>query len=202
MTTDQPGGVGHLPDDDALERAIDMVHRWLAARLDGDHHTAQDLTAKTLCRYVRKVQRFPDWRADNLEAWLTDCARKVLLSHVARQARQATSAPGADELERAADELARRERDLLLTAYAGSAEEDVDRRLDLRRAIARLPEDERTALIAHEFEKRTYEQIGLMMGTSESTAERTAKRAARRLARSGLLEAYGPTRTATTGGRP
>ena len=122
----------------------------LALRLlAGSETCAQEAVQETWIRACRLLQSF-EWRS-SLRTWLTgiliNCVREM--NH-ASQSRRETSIT--DELERA--------------VVSEPAE-----RMDLERAIARLPDGYRHVLILHDIEGYTHEEISIQLGIAGGTSK-------------------------------
>jgi RNA polymerase sigma factor (sigma-70 family) len=162
------------------EAAFDMLHRRYAAavlayltRMLRDSALAEDLLQTTFLSFVRARGRY-DART-NVRAWIyaiaTNAARDALRRRRARPERLTnTGAPPDDVVEPVAP------RD----PAAARAIED---------ALARLPPDQREAVLLHKLQDLSFEEIAGALGISVGAAKVRAHRGYERLRR--LLEPLG-----------
>jgi RNA polymerase sigma-70 factor (ECF subfamily) len=139
--------------DALVERYRDVAYAYALARL-GSREEAEDVVQEAFVRALVSLNRF---RADGLwGAWLMrivrnlchDCLRRRRVrSSVALHEGWLDSAPGPE----------------MQTLFA-------ERRDELVRAIAAMPELLRTPLLMHYASRRTYREIALALSTPESTA--------------------------------
>ena len=62
------------------ERYVDLVYRYLYYRV-GSHHLAEDLTAETFTRALRRLDSFT-WTGRDIAAWFVTIARNLVIDHV------------------------------------------------------------------------------------------------------------------------
>ncbi len=140
----------------------------LSLRLTGDREAATELVQDT---FVRAWEALPRFRGDSaLGTWLHRIAVNLLFESrraAARLSRRVMFSEEAADLERPA-----------VTASPGE-------RVDLERAIARLPEGARLVFVLHDIEGYEHREIGRMAGIAEGTSKAQLFRA-RRLLRAAL----------------
>ena len=155
--------------DEAAFRALYRRHTpalyRLALRLGGgDEAWAEELAQRAWIRAVEGLGTF-GWRSA-LSTWLggiaVNCARELW-----REAHGRDTAGGLDEWN-----------DLTVTRGASSGTED---RIDLERAIERLPHGCRQVFVLHDVEGYTHEEIGGLLGIEAGTSKSQLSRARRRL---------------------
>lgn len=129
-------------------------------RLCADRLEAERLTQDT---FVLAWHRLTSFRGDSrFTSWLHRIAvNAVLQDRRGTNRREARVRPGGDE-----------ELDMV-PARATTAE----LKLDLERAIAALPPGARTALVLHDIEGYTHQEIGLMTGLATGTIKAQVHRA-------------------------
>jgi len=146
------------------------VHRWLRSRVR-DEETALDLTAETFARALAELDRF---RADggSFGAWVYGIAHNLFLDYLR---------------DRSVETGARRRLGIPLGPYTGQIE-DAEQRLvaearsvELARALAALPKQQRAALELRVLEQLPYEEIGSRLGCSSGAARVRVTRALRSL---------------------
>lgn len=156
-------------DADAFERIyraqVGRVHV-LALRLTGDTARAESLTQDAFVRAWRKLGTFRG--ESSLATWLHRLTVNVFLiderGERRRGGRELTDAP--------LDELDGPRRHAAL---------DLDDRLDLERAIAKLPEGARIAFVLHDIQGYSHDEIAALNGVAASTVRVQLHRARRRL---------------------
>ena len=174
---------GSEPPDRALVRAVleernELAFRMLSRRhtprlyrfalrlVGGDTRDAEDVVHETWVRAVLGLRTFA-WRSA-VPTWLAGIS-----VNCARERWRPESPALADLPEPAADD-----RQLL----------GLPDRLDLERAIARLPARARAVLVLHDLEGYTHEEISAMLGVEVGTSKSQLARARERLRR--LLGSY------------
>ena len=152
----------------ALYRAhVGRVHA-LCLRMAGDAQAAGELTQDV---FVRAWEALPSFRGESaFSSWLHRLAVNVFLG-----GRRSTG---------------RRERRVLTTAEPDALERPVETtvpgtRLDLERAIAKLPQGARLVFVLHDVEGYQHGEIARMAGIAEGTSKAQLFRA-RRLLREAL----------------
>uniref|UniRef100_A0A832MLS2 RNA polymerase sigma factor n=1 Tax=Eiseniibacteriota bacterium TaxID=2212470 RepID=A0A832MLS2_UNCEI len=132
-------------------RHTPAIYQLVLRMLAGAAHDAEDVVQETWIRAVRQLGRFR-WES-SLRTWL--CA--IALNQAREVLRRRGRAPATEPVE-----------DAPLRAPAAKDSE----RIDLERAIARLPDGYRTVLVLHDVEGYTHEEIGrcldIAVGTSKS----------------------------------
>lgn len=136
----------------------------LCLRLVGNRPAAEELMQDA---FVRAWERLPSFRGESaFPTWLHRVTVNVFL-HQARAARRR------DAREEQSDDPGA----LPAAAILG----DPGDRMDLERAIARLPEGARTAFVLHEIEGYRHEEIAALSGIAPATVRAQLHRARRLL---------------------
>lgn len=138
----------------------------LALRLTGDARAAEELVQDAFVRAWRKLGSFRGESA--LSTWLHRLTVNVFLLD-ARGGRR-----------RALRELPEEEAPVAAQTARGPALAPEDR-IDLERAVARLPEGARVAFVLHDIHGYTHEEIAAMAGVAAGTVRAQLFRARRRL---------------------
>ena len=168
------------PSDDTLmqqfcrgdEAAFDILHQRYASpvlayltRMLRDATLAEDLLQTTFISFVRSRGRYE--AGTNVRAWLyaiaTNAARDAVRRHRARPERLTDTGVPPD---RAADDAAPRD------AAAARAVET---------ALAKLPPDQREAVVLHKLQELSFEEIAAVLGISVGAAKVRAHRGYQRL---------------------
>ena len=165
------------PMDDDIARAqrgdVDAFERLYRAHVGRGNalcirltagHEAEELLQDV---FVRIWEKLPSFRGDSaLGSWMHRVAVNVFLvakrSALRREARVVTT----DEPE-----------SLGLDAIRGYVTDDPDARIDLERAIARLPAGARAAFVLHDIEGYLHEEIAEMQGVAAATVRAQLHRA-------------------------
>ncbi|MCS7221321.1 MAG: sigma-70 family RNA polymerase sigma factor [Anaerolineae bacterium] len=135
------------------ERYVDRIYNYIFYRV-GDHHDAEDLTARTFFRALEHIDQYED-RGVPFSAWLYRIAHNLVANwHRDRNRRRLVSLDG-----------------LIRVAEPGGApEHEIERREAqelLRAAIRRLPADRQQLLILKFGERLSNAEIGRIMGKTE-----------------------------------
>lgn len=138
----------------------------LACRLCGSREEAEDVVQETFLEVTRSICRF---RGDGaFGAWL----RRIAMSKALTRLRHRRAAP--DEDERAADLSS-------LAEQEPGSETPSTQRVDLERALARLPSSSRAVVWLHDVEGLSHREIAQLMGRSISFSKSQLARAHARL---------------------
>lgn len=157
-----------IADGDAVDRAIrrhdQMLVRWLAQKF-GDIETARDIAQSAYLRVWRYAQT---QRIDNLQALIFKTAANLAVNEfrARKRMRSLKIDPSADAKEPAIDQVASASPSPETTAVA---REEIAASL---RAIESLPLQARRAFILSRFEEKTYREIAVILGVSESSIEK------------------------------
>ena len=136
----------------------------LCLRLSGDRQAAEELMQDV---FVRAWERLPAFRGESaLSTWLHRVAVNVFL-HQKRSSKR-----------RGAHEETREDIAELPVAMVS---DDPGDRMDLERAIARLPAGARTAFVMHDIEGYKHEEIATLSGIAPATVRAQLHRARRLL---------------------
>ncbi len=148
---------------DALLAAVPSL-RAFAISLSGNVDRADDLVQDTLMRALANIHRFEP--GTNLNAWLFTILRNLFHSEYRKRRREVEDADG----KYAAT---------LTVQPQQGAHLDFD---DLRKALARLPHDQREALLLVGASGFSYEQAAEICGVAVGTIKSRVNRARNRLA--------------------
>ncbi|MFZ5618879.1 MAG: RNA polymerase sigma factor, partial [Pseudomonadota bacterium] len=157
-----------IADGDAVDRAIrrhdQMLVRWLAQKF-GDIETARDIAQSAYLRVWRYAQT---QQIDNLQALIFKTAANLAVNEfrARKRMRSLKIDPSADAKEPAIDQVASASPSPETTAVA---REEIAASL---RAIESLPLQARRAFILSRFEEKTYREIAVILGVSESSIEK------------------------------
>lgn len=137
------------------ERVFRLVHR-----MTGDEDTARDLTQDTFVRVFERMDQYAG--TGSLRSWVFQIAANLV------RERARTFLRRAELLEREAP------------VFETSASDDtrrIESRMVLDEALARLPEEQRTALLLYEVDGYTHAEIGEMLGVAEGSSKARVSRA-------------------------
>jgi RNA polymerase sigma-70 factor (ECF subfamily) len=153
-------------DLDAFERLyrahVGRVNA-LCIRLTGGHG-AEELLQDA---FVRIWEKLPSFRGESaLSSWMHRVAVNVYLVSRRSELRREARVISSDEPE-----------SLGLDAIRGYVTDDPDARIDIERAIARLPAGARAAFVLHDIEGYLHEEIAAMQGVAAATVRAQLHRA-------------------------
>lgn len=143
---------------DPLENAqplIERVYSYVAYRV-GDGVHAEDITSEVFERALRYRKRYDERRGSPI-SWLIGIARRVIADHAASTATPMAELPDLMDARTFEDELASR--------------------LELRAAVAALPERDRELIALRFGADLTSKQIARILGLRTNTVEVTLHRA-------------------------
>lgn len=145
--------------DELLQRYRDPVFAFVY-RLLGHAANTEDVAQETFVRAFQNIGRFHFRRGARFSTWLFQLARNAALDELRRQQRQprATLEPGALEPADTAPDAARQ----LIHRELGEA---------IARAVATLPEDQRTALVLTEYHGLPAAEVARVLDCSARGAE-------------------------------
>ena len=162
VTTDMAGSTRLVPDDDGFEEFVrtttGLLHR-TAMLLCGDHHLAEDLTQTTYAKVYARWSRVS--ATDCPLAYTRTVLLRTFLSH--RRLRRSSEWPVEALPEHCAERV------------------DPSVRLDLLRALDRLPPPDRAVLLLRYWEDLPAALAAEVLGIGESTCRSRAARALDRL---------------------
>lgn len=166
--------VGGLAFEDLVRAHHGFVRAWLRRLTRGDAHLADDLAQDTFLRALRAA---PGFRGDaHPRTWLARIALNVWHDHLRRSGARPQPAPplpGSDD--EAADDIPEVPDD------APGPAELVANRLDLDRALQRLPEAERTVIIHACWGDLSQSEIAALTGLPLGTVKTLSRRGLARL---------------------
>jgi len=137
------------------QRSVDRIYNYIYYRT-GNVADAEDLTARTFYQALGSIQRYMDQGVPFI-AWLYRIAHNLVANHHRAQGRwKATSLDDLEPVSKPADNPAR-------------AVEASERKRALWSAIRRQPEERQRLLILKFAERLSNEEIGTMMGRTESS---------------------------------
>lgn len=137
----------------------------LCLRLSGDRNRADELMQDVFVRAWEKLQTFRG--ESSLESWLHRVTVNVFLAYERGDKRRRAHEDTTD--------------DETYEFAAPSRNADVGERIDLERAIARLPQGARVAFVMHDIEGYSYDEIAAMSGIAAATVRVQLHRARRYL---------------------
>jgi len=141
----------------------------LAYRMSGSATAAEDLVQETFLLAHRKLATFRGESA--LGTWLYRLGMNQCLDYLrSRQSRMAAATDPLDGVETAGP-----------PGRQPSAGELIPSRLDLERAIARLPEGARSAFLLHDVEGFDHREVAEILGIAEGTSKSQVHKARLRL---------------------
>ena len=140
----------------------------LVLRMVGSADEAEDLLQEVFLHAYRKLDRFRG--ESSLGTWLYRVAVNLCLDHL--RSRQAKMSRATDSLD---DEGA--DEQVATSPVIPSAIS----RIDLERAIARLPDGCRTAFVLHDVEGFDHHEVGHFLGVTEGTSKSQVHKARMRL---------------------
>ena len=134
----------------------------LTLRMTCDPDRAEELTQDV---FVRVWQTLSTFRGESqLGTWIHTVAVRTTLQHLRSESRREARVMTTDDLSR----------------YGAEARRAMpEARIDLERAIARLPPGARTVLLLHDVEGHLYEDIAKMLGVTVGTVKSQLHRARR-----------------------
>jgi RNA polymerase sigma-70 factor (ECF subfamily) len=141
----------------------------LCLRMSANIDTAEELTQEVFIKAWRKLADFKS--ESKFSTWLHRIAVNEFLS------RKRTEKRNADKIQRAAEEW----KMSMMQYYSFSKEREIS--MDLEKAIAHLPEQQKAAFLLHDVEGYQHNEIAQMMNISEGTSKSNLHRA-RKLLRS------------------
>jgi len=165
---DRGSGSSAIADGDAVDRAIRrndrMLVRWLAQKF-GDVETARDIAQSAYLRVWRYAQSQP---IENLQALIFKTAANLAANEFRARKRMKSLKidPSSDSSENDIE---------LLASNAPSPETTAVTREEIAaslRAIDQLPAQARRAFVLSRFEEKTYREIAVILGVSESSVEK------------------------------
>jgi len=157
----------HRSFEDVAEELSGPLRRYLE-RLVGNCATADDLLQETLLKIARGLSHFEG--RSSVKTWAFSIATRVATDHFRRPQSRARMVE-IDEAEPPRDLDAEPDQRLVIDEMSSC----------VREVIESLPEDYRTALVLHDLEGQTAEQLAEIVGCSVATAKIRIHRARRRL---------------------
>lgn len=147
------------------DRHTPALYQFALRLLAGADQDAEDAVQETWLRAVDRIDRFR-WDS-SLRTWLMgftlNCAREILR----RPHRAPSGRPAAERMPR-------------LPVHSPQ-DERIAAIMDLERALARLPDGLRIALILHDVEGHTHEEVAALLDISPGTSKSRTSRARRHL---------------------
>jgi RNA polymerase sigma-70 factor (ECF subfamily) len=162
---------GDLTDFDALYRMHTDVLYAVALRITTDTDRAADAVHDTWLRAIETLPHFE--HRSRFRTWLTG----ILLNRLREEWRADFTDSAVDITQSEAVRHLRRERELVAELVIPAQLTSVD----LERAIAALAPGFRTAIVLHDIEGYTHEEIASLTGTTSGTSKSQLARARSRL---------------------
>ena len=146
---------------------LDVIYR-VARHASQDHHRAEDLVQET---YLRAYAAFGNHRGPSTKAWLVTICVNLARSEGRRQARRVveTALPPSYEPEAAGVSVPE---EALASLDRGS----------ISRALARIPDDQRLAIVLMDLAGHSASEVAEMLGCPRNTVLSRAHRGRQRLA--------------------
>jgi len=136
----------------------------LALRMSGDRVRAEELTQDIFVRAWEKIGLFRG--ESSFYTWLYRLAVNVILQSERSRKRRSRREPAcSDPVEN----------------FAAAGDDSLDARIDLERAISRLPAGARSVLLLHDLEGLTHREIARLTGTTVGACKAQLHRARRLL---------------------
>ena len=156
---------GDLAAFEAMYRAHAGRVTALCLRLTGDRPRAEELMQDV---FVRAWEKLGSFRGESsFSTWLHRLAVNLFLMGARADSRRVARIEATGELD-----------DLVATGFGA---DDTANRIDLDRAIARLPTGARTAFVLHDIEGYRHEEIAALSGIAPATVRAQLHRAHRLL---------------------
>jgi RNA polymerase sigma-70 factor (ECF subfamily) len=146
---------------------VKVIFRYISYRVETDS-VAEDLTAEVFLLMVQELPRYQDTQAP-LGAWLFRIASNQVSDHYRHKRRTTTEALDDDHASDDTDPFGKL-----------AAEEE---RIQLRRALAALPEEHQTLLILRFIQQLPHADVAGIMGRSEAAIRTMQHRALKALAK-------------------
>jgi RNA polymerase sigma-70 factor, ECF subfamily len=160
--------------EDVYRREVGRVYA-LCLRMTADSQRARELTQSV---FIRAWDRLGSFRGDSqLSSWLHRIAvNEVLVDARTERRRHARVVLAEDQLgqEHNSDE---RDRSDAPQSTGITMPVDTESRIDLERAIAKLPPGARTVFVLHDIQGYRHEEISRMTGSAEGTLRAQLHRA-------------------------
>jgi RNA polymerase sigma-70 factor (ECF subfamily) len=151
------------------EEYVDVVYRYLYVRC-GSHHLAEDLTAETFVRALRRLDSFT-WTGKDIAAWFVTIARNLVVDHVKSSRYRMEVTTG--ELLDADEHAAAPETEVL--------EQMRDRRL--LTAVKELKGDQQECIVLRFLQGMSLAETAAILGRKENAVKQLQFRAVRALHR-------------------
>jgi RNA polymerase sigma-70 factor, ECF subfamily len=151
------------------EEYVDVVYRYLYVRC-GSHHVAEDLTAETFVRALRRLDSFT-WTGKDIAAWFVTIARNLVVDHT-KSSRYRLEVSTAELLD--PDEHA-----------AAPETEVLDRMRDRRllEAVKELKPEQQECVVLRFLQGLSLAETAAVMGRKENAIKQLQLRAVRALHR-------------------
>jgi RNA polymerase sigma-70 factor (ECF subfamily) len=143
------------------EHNFERVYAFIARRVRR-REEAEDLTSDVFHQALANLGRF-EWRGAPFAAWLFRIAANAIADRWKRAAREQGN-PARDAAEEAGN-------------LADSDLEEIERRAQLFRFVAKLPEDQRRVLVKRFVEQRSIREIAQELGRTEGAVKQLQFRA-------------------------
>lgn len=147
------------------ESYSELVFR-VATQVLGNHEAAEDVVQDVFLRLPRDLEGFEYRSEAALAAWFRRCTVRAAYARLARRRRRSRM----DGVVRTST-----------PRPASASPSAIDARLDLERALARLPAPARQVILLHDVEGFTHAEIARELGILEPTSRSRLKRARRHL---------------------
>ncbi|MEI6044033.1 MAG: RNA polymerase sigma factor [Chloroflexota bacterium] len=164
--------------DELLAQYTDRLYNY-AYYHSGDHHLAEDIVSETFTRVIEKVDGYVQ-RDVPFKAWLFRIAHNLLVDHFRRRKRYNSVSLDAVDWDSGPSAAAASDWG---AGDGGEIAEQLGEREEIQRAIALLPEDQRTVFILRFVQGFELEQVAAMLDKSLVSIKSLQYRAVRNLRR-------------------
>lgn len=147
---------------------VPSLWRYVYFRVNGDQHLAEDIVSESILAMVNYAEK--NASIERPSAWLRTVASNKVNDHFRAAARVQHLIDDARETGKYVEEEDAVAKQIL-----------VEQRIDVRRAVDRLPEEHRLALEWKYIEKISVNEISIRLGVTEKAAESILFRARREL---------------------
>ena len=160
--------------EQVYRREVGRVYA-LCLRMTADTQRARELTQTV---FVRAWDRLGSFRGDSqLSSWLHRIAVNEVLIDARTERRRRARVVLAEDEEATADDSDESDRRDAPRSTGITVPVDTESRIDLERAIGKLPPGARTVFVLHDIEGYRHEEISRMTGSAEGTSRAQLHRA-------------------------
>jgi RNA polymerase sigma-70 factor (ECF subfamily) len=154
------------------DRYVDMVHRYIAYRVGGNHALAEDLTSETFLRALRRITSFT-WQGRDFGAWLVTIARNLIADHF-KSSRYKLEHSTSDLIEAGADRSEAGPEDAVLAGITNAT---------LLDAVKQLNPEQQECIVLRFLQGMSVAETAAVLGKNEGAIKALQYRAVKALAR-------------------